>query len=61
MSDYLSRDLFDANNQLDSEALAKEAFQRMDIHLDLRIERIDTEEDWTKRTITRNGKKNGKP
>ena len=48
LCDYLSRELFNEKYSTDIEAIAKEAFQRMDVHLDLRLEALDKEDEWRK-------------
>ena len=46
LSDYISRNIFDALIGESSEALAKEAFQRMDIQLDLSMRTAGMLEGW---------------
>ena len=46
MADYISRNNFDALLRESSEALAKEAFQRMDIQLDLSMRTAGILEGW---------------
>ena len=47
LSDYISRNNFDALISESSEALAKEAFQRMDVHLDLSMRTAGILEAWS--------------
>ena len=49
MADYISRDNFDALLGESSEALAKEAFQRMDVQLDLSMRTAGVLEAWSLR------------
>ena len=44
--DFTSRDIFDARLGDSSEHLAREAFQRMDIHLDLAMAKMDLLHTW---------------
>jgi hypothetical protein len=46
MSDFISRNAFNERIGMDSEALAKEAFQAMDVHLDLTLQRLYTIDSW---------------
>ena len=47
LSDYISRNNFDALIGESSEALAKEAFQRMDVQLDLSMHTTGIPESWS--------------
>ena len=47
LSDYISRNIFDALIGESSEALAKEAFQRMDVQLDLFMPTAGILEGWS--------------
>ena len=47
MADYISRNNFDTLLGESSEALAKEAFQRIDVHLDLSMRTTGVLEDWS--------------
>ena len=47
LSDYISRNNFDALIGESSEALAKEAFQRMDVQLDLSMRTAGILEGWS--------------
>ena len=47
MADYISRDNFDALLGESSEALTKEAFQRMDVQLDLTMRTAGVLEGWS--------------
>ena len=49
MADYISRNNFDALLGESSEALAKEAFQRMDVQLDLSMRTVGALEGWSLR------------
>ena len=44
LTDFLSRESFDSRLGLESEALARDAFQRMDIHLDLATTEVNPQE-----------------
>ena len=48
MADYISRNNFDALLGESSEALAKEAFERMDVQLDLSMRTAGILEGWTR-------------
>ena len=47
LSDYISRNIFDALIGESSEALAKEAFQRMDVQLELSMRTAGILEGWS--------------
>ena len=49
MADYISRNNLDALLGESSEALAKEAFQRVDVQLDLSMRTADVLEGWSLR------------
>ena len=46
MADYISRKIFDPLLGESSETLAKEAYQRMDVHLDLSMRTAGVLEGW---------------
>ena len=51
LSDYISRNGFDALIGGSSEALAKEAFQRMDVQLDLSMHTAGILEGWSQKDV----------
>ena len=61
LSDYISRNNFDALIGESSEALAKEAFQRMDVQLNLSMHTAGILEGWSLTDCSQSTKKFSKP